>query len=160
MPHPWNSLISCLSEITRENCNSIIYCSHCGNRHTYVKWGFYTRYLFDDSLINIQRYRCDNDLCPRKTFSILPHALLPILRISLCMFMFILKKYEQGNSIACIARETDSDWPKIQRWIARALSIRSWIGQEYAASPCLSAGSKWLPFTRDFSWAFYPDRFR
>ena len=102
MHRPWSSLISFLSEITRKNCDSIVCCTHCGNRHTYVKWGFYSRYLFDDELINIQRFRCDNDLCPRKTFSILPHALLPIMRASLCMLMYILKKYEQGNSIAGI----------------------------------------------------------
>lgn len=158
---PWNSLLTILSEITRKNSNHLIWCPHCGNRHTYTKWGFYHRYLFDDDLIKIQRYRCDNDLCPRKTFSILPHAFLRIMRASLCMLMHILSLYESGNCIACIARKTSNTWPRIQRWIANALSIRDWIKQEYGGiSPCLSSDRLWTNFIRDFSWAFYPGRYR
>ncbi len=157
----WNSLITILSEITRKNCESFVCCTHCGNRHTYIKWGFYRRYLFNDEEINIQRYRCDNDLCPQKTFSILPHAFLPIVRVSLCMLMYILKMYEQGNTIADITRQTGSTWPRIQRWIAKAVSIRPWLRQVYGnVSPCLSSDRRWSSFTRDFSWAFYPERFR
>ena len=110
---PWNSLITVLSKITRENYITLICCPHCGNRHAYIKWGFYKRYLFNDELMDIQRFRCDNDLCPYKTFSILPHALLPILRISLCMLRYVLEMYEQGNSIADIARHTGSNWQRI-----------------------------------------------
>jgi len=161
MHRPWTSLIAVLSEITRKNCDSIVYCTHCGDCHTYIKWGFYSRYLFDDKLIYIKRFRCNNDLCPRKTFSILPHALLPIMRASLCMLMYILKMYERGNSIAGIARHTGSNWPRIQRLIAKAMSIRDWIRQEYdSVSPCLSANRQWTYFTRDFSWAFYPNQVR
>lgn len=155
--HPWSSLITVLSEITRENFDSIVCCTHCGNRHTYIKWGFYHRYLFNDELINIQRYRCNNDLCPCKTFSILPHAFLPVIRASLCMLIYILKMYEQGWTIASIARHTGSNWPRMQRWVTKALSIRDWLRQEYGnAFPCLMQNRKWTSFTRDFSWAFYP----
>ena len=83
MPTLWNSLLSFLSEITSENYTTLICCPHCGNRDSYVKYGFYSRYLFDDHLTKIQRYRCDNDLCPHTTFSILPHAFLRIHRASL-----------------------------------------------------------------------------
>ena len=162
MPRTWDSLITVLSEITRRNCVALVCCPHCGNRHTYIKWGFYSRYLFNDELINIQRFRCDNDLCPCKTFSILPHALLPIIRASLCMLMYGLTMYEQGETIAKIVRHTDSNWPRMQRWIKKALSIRDWFRQEYdiRSFPCLSPGKFWAPFTRDFTWAFYPERFR
>jgi transposase-like protein len=157
----WNSLITVLSEITRKNCVAIVCCPHCGNSYTYIKWGFYRRYLFNDELINIQRFRCDNDLCPRKTFSILPHALLPIIRASLCMLMHVFKMYEQGKTIANIARHTGSNWPRMQRWIAKTFAIRDWFRQEYGnASPCLSPDRRWTSFARDFSWAFYPKRFR
>ena len=157
--HPWSSLIAGLSEITRENLNCVVCCTHCGNRHTFVKWGFYSRYLFNDELINIQRYRCDNDLCPRKTFSILPHAFLPVIRASLCMLIHVLKMYEQGQTIAGIARYTRSNWPRMQRWIAKALSIRDWLRQEWNNTlPCLSQKQHWGSFTRDFSWAFYPKK--
>lgn len=159
MPRTWDSLITVLSEITRKNCVALVCCPHCGNRHTYIKWGFYSRYLFNDELINIQRFRCDNDLCPCKTFSILPHAFLPIIRASLYMLMYILKMYEQGETIAKIARHTGSNWPRIQRWITKAIYIRRWLAQEYGnAFPFLSQGKLWTSFTRDFSWAFYPNR--
>jgi transposase-like protein len=157
---PWFTLITVLSKITRKNSNPIICCPYCGNRHTFIKWGFYHRYLFDDSLITIQRYRCDNDLCPRKTFSVLPHPFLRIVRASLCMLMYILSLHEHGHCIVGIARQTGNTWTRIQRWIHKAVSIRDWISQEYFdAAPCLSSDSKWTGFIRDFSWAFYPARY-
>ena len=155
--HPWSSLITVLSEITRENSDLIVCCTYCGNRHIFVKWGFYSRYLFNDELINIQRYRCDNDLCPCKTFSILPHAFLPCIRASVCMLMYILKMFKQGRTIAAIARHTGSTWQKIQRWLTKAMAVKKWFEQEYAdISPCLAPVGEWTSFTRDFSWAFYP----
>jgi transposase-like protein len=159
MRHPWDSLITVLSDITRENLDLLVCCTHCGNRHTFIKWGFYKRYLFNDELINIQRYRCDNDLCPQKTFSILPHAFLPVIRASVCMLMYILKMYEQGRTISAIARHTGSNWPRIHRWIAKALSIRSWLQKEYDnIFSCHLKNRNWTSFTRDFSWAFYPKK--
>ncbi len=159
MHHPWNSLITVLSQITRENLNSVVCCTCCGNHHTYVKWGFYRRYLFNDELINIQRYRCDNDFCPRKTFSILPHAFLPTIRASVCMLMYVLKMYKQGRTIAAIARHTGSSWQNMQRWIAKASLIKKWFEQEYAeTSPCLTPNRDWTSFIRDLSWAFYPKK--
>lgn len=156
MPPSYNSLISFLSKITRKNSSAIIQCSHCGNRHCYIKWGYYSRYLFNEELITIQRYQCDNDQCPRKTFSILPHAFLHITRASLCMLM-----YEQGCCIAQIANETGSTWSGIQRWICKALSIRDWLKKEYGQTdPCCYRINNWVSFTRDFSWTFYPERFR
>lgn len=161
MPPTWNSLIYCLSEITRENSPSIIQCSHCGNCDCYRKWGHYTRYLFNDELVNIQRYRCDNDQCPRTTFSILPHAFLPIIRASVCMLMYVLRMYELGYCIAQIAQNTGNTWPRIQRWINKALVIRDWLKKEYGQTcPCFYRVADWFSFTRDFSWAFYPVRFR
>lgn len=161
MPETWKLLITVLSDITRKNYDAIIFCPNCGNRHTYVKWGFYSRYLFDDELIKIQRYRCDNDLCSQKTFSILPHAFLRIIRISLCMLMYILNMYEQGKSVAGIARHTGNTWPRIKRWITKASSIRDWLRLEYGQeSACWFKIDQWAIFIRDFSWAFYPDRMR
>jgi len=161
MPPTWNSLISFLSEITRKNRSSIVQCTHCGNRRAYIKWGCYRRYLFDDELINIQRYRCDNDLCHRKTFSILPHAFLPIERASVCMLMYVLTLYEQGDSIPQIAKKTANTWPRIKRWIAKALSLRDWLQTEYGQTcPGFCQTADWFSFTRDFTWAFYPARYR
>ncbi|MCP4021503.1 MAG: hypothetical protein GY729_06660 [Desulfobacteraceae bacterium] len=77
------------------------------------------------------------------------------------MLVYVLKMYEQGDTIAGIARHTGCNWPRMQRWIAKALSIREWLECEYSsASPCLSQAVGWSSFTRDFSWAFYPGRVR
>ncbi len=161
MPHTWKSLITYLSNITKENYDSIICCTHCGNRDSYVKWGFYSRYLFNDELVKVQRYRCDNDLCPRRTFSVLPHAFLPIVRVSLCMLMYVLQLYEKGHCVAHIARCTGNEWPRIRRWISKAILIREWLSRENKdAFPCLSPNTHWPPFTRNFYWAFYPNRVR
>jgi len=161
MTHTWNSLITFLSDITRNNSETVVCCTHCGNRHNYVKWGFYSRYLFNDELIKIHRYRCDNDLCPQKTFSILPHAFLPIARASLCMLLYVLSLYERGQSIADIAKHTGSKWPRIQRWVRKAILIRDWLRQEYSETlPCFSPSTQWTVFIRNFSWAFYPNRTR
>jgi hypothetical protein len=73
------------------------------------------------------------------------------------MLIYVLKLYEQGNTIAGIARYTGNDWQRIQRWIAKALPIREWLRQEYDnVFPCLV--KNWTSFVRDFSWAFYPGR--
>lgn len=161
MPATWNSLITALSDITRENCDALVCCPHCGNRYVYTKWGFYERYLFDDEIIKIQRYRCDDESCPRKTFSVLPHAFLPIMRMSLCMLMAVLKMVEQGKSVASIARETGNTWPRIKRWTKRALSVRDWLVKEYGhVSPCCMKIDQWTRLVRDFSWVFYPDQRR
>ena len=159
MPTTWNLLITALSDITRKNYDALVCCPHCGNRHAYIKWGHYSRYLFDDEIIKIQRYRCDNDLCPQKTFSILPHALLPVVRASLCMLMYILRMYEQGKNIAGIARQTGQTWPRIKRWVGKAISIRDWLRKEFRhALPCCFKIDQWTNFIRDFSWTFYPGR--
>jgi transposase-like protein len=157
---PWPSILTALSEITRKNYTTLIRCPHCGNKFCFVRYGFYSRYLFDDELVQIQRYRCDNDQCPQKTFSILPHAFLRIARIPLCLFMLVLRLDEQGYSIAAIARYTGSNWPRIQRWIAKAEKIKKWIDTEQKHShPCLLPKDQWSLFIRDFSWAIYPRRY-
>jgi len=76
------------------------------------------------------------------------------------MLMYVLDLYEQGNSIASIARDIGSNWPRIQRWIKKAKEIRDWLSKEYEkAPPCLSSKMNWTSFIRDFSWAFYPARY-
>lgn len=160
MSPPWSSILNALSEMTSEKYVSIICCPYCGNRYCFVKYGFYSRYLFNDALTQIQRYRCDNDQCPQRTFSILPRAFLRIARASLCMFMHVLQLYKQGHSIAAIARYTGSNWPRIKRWIDKAQEIKKWIKTEREHSPpCMLPRNEWPLFTRDFSYAFYPQRY-
>ena len=159
MPN-WNSLLTFLSGITRKNYDLLIACPHCSNNDRFVKYGFYSRYLFDDSLLKIQRYRCDNDGCSQRTFSILPHAFLRIARVSLCMFTHVLQMKADGFNIADISRHTGCSWSRVQRWIAKAKRIKNWIDIEKKDSPpCMSSKDEWPSFIRDFSWYFYPKRY-
>lgn len=161
MPHTWNLLISILSENATKECKQLIRCPCCGNRERIPKYGFYSRYNFDDqTVVPIQRFRCDNTQCPRRTFSILPHPFLRILRASLCMFQFILSLLASGKSIAAIARMTGQTWPRIQRWIRRAADIRSIIQTEDAFSPmpCIRPLREWPLFVRDLSHVCYPGK--
>lgn len=162
MPHPWNSLLSFLSEITSENQDLPIICPCCGNQYLHVRYGFYHRNQFDNGTIKIQRYLCNNDQCPRKTFSVLPHAFLRIIRPSLCMLMFVLKLYEaDGNDIMSISRYTETTWSTIRSWLGKAQELREWITKEYRGKfPCLSVKTLWTAFNRDLSWTFYPARYR
>ncbi len=153
---PWDLLITVLSKITRKKSDLPVCCPHCGDRQNFIKWGFYCRYCFDDQLVHVQRYRCFNTFCPYKTFSILPHAFLPIVRASLCMLTLVLSMYEQGIKLAHIARQTGSSWQRVKRWVQRALSVRDWIKREYGL--CRVMINQWSSLTRDFSFAFYPDR--
>ncbi|MBU1026175.1 MAG: hypothetical protein KKA31_00425, partial [Candidatus Margulisbacteria bacterium] len=41
----------------------------------------------------------------------------------------------------------------IQEWLKQEPGIASW-----SPSPCFSPDRLWTPFIKDFSWAFYPDR--
>lgn len=161
MPRTWKLFISILSEIATQKSEQIICCPFCGNREHTTKYGFYMRYNFDDeSLVSIQRFRCDNDQCPRRTFSVLPHPFLRILRPSLCMLRFILSLWESHLSIASIARMTGQTWPRIQRWIRRAADIRSRLDSDEAflPPPCIKPIQEWTLFVRDFSHACYPGR--
>lgn len=161
MPHTWKSLIAHLSKIATEDHERTICCPCCGNREHTARYGFYKRYNFDDqTLILVQRYRCNNYQCPRRTFSVLPHPFLRILRASLCMFQFVLALLEGGNTIAGIARITGQTWPRIGRWIHRAAHLRAWIRNDDAFSPhpCSRPPREWPGFVRDLSRVCYPGR--
>jgi hypothetical protein len=74
--------------------------------------------------------------------------------------MHVLQLYKQGQSIAAIARYTGNNWHRIKRWIDKAQEIENWIKTERAHSPpCMLPRNEWPHFTRDFSYAFYPQRY-
>ena len=100
MSNPLQAILLFASCAAKQNLTSKIVCPECGERHRLTKWGFYTRYLFhgDDSL-EIQRFRCLNRQCPRFTFSILPHPLLPVVRVPLCFMLLLLLMHQKGCSV-------------------------------------------------------------
>lgn len=155
-------MLSSLTAVAKEKQSLEIFCPVCGERYRLIKHGFYRRYLFDGhETIQVQRYRCHNVHCPRQTFSILPHPLLPVWRVPLCFLLTILTLHElSGQSVNALARATGTAWSTIRRRIASARRLRSWLAAESRAgtwgpSPCLDPHRCWSGFIQGFSHAFF-----
>jgi len=162
MNSPLKAILLATTQVAKQNMTSEIICPGCGERHRLTKWGFYTRYLFHgDDTIRIQRFRCFNNLCPRLTFSILPHPLLPIVRLPLCFFLTLLSIYQEGCPIAALARRSGKSWPVVRRSLAVARRIHTVLKNELELLlPCLQPVASWTLFTHVFSWALFPERFK
>ena len=165
MSPTWSSFIASLVSIAMENHAPVIACTECGERDLFEKHGSYSRRALDgESTINIPRFKCYNDICPRVTFSILPYPMLRYVRASLCMFCHVLLMFEQQTPIHEIAEFTGNSWAVTQRWIKRAQEIRIWL-QETASSVswegdiCKLNKNIWHHFIQQFSWYFYPARY-
>ena len=165
MSPPWLSLITLLTLLAKANQIPVIACTECSEQNCYEKYGTYVRYNFDGvTLIKIQRFLCNNDRCPRVTFSILPYPMLRYARASLCMLLCIVLLHEQGASIQDIAKFTGNSWAVTQRWIRRGQEIESWMKQTASYSPwkgdiCQLNIDNWHAFIQLFSWHFYPARY-
>jgi hypothetical protein len=167
MSTPLREILVFLSSIAKEEQTAEILCPKCGERHRVTKYGFYSRYLFSGGeLTAIQRHCCGNRECPRRTFSILPHPFLPILRVSLCFLMMLLEVRErEGQTVSHLAAVIGSTWSTVRRMLRRAAVVRQWFSREqevalWGPSPCFDPRLHWTAFTQAFSWAFFPDRFR
>jgi len=160
MPSPLQAILLATNRIAKQNLTSEIICPDCGERHRLINWGFYTRYLFhEDDTIRIQRFRCLNTRCPRFTFSILPHPLLPVVRMPLCFIMTLLSLYQDGCLIADISRTSGKSWSVIHRSLFIAKRIQSILRNEVELLlPCLHPAVSWTSFTHAFSWALFPRR--
>lgn len=166
MPTPLEAMLVRLSEVAKEKLDANVLCPSCGERHCFIKHGFYHRYLFTgDETTKIQRYRCLNPSCSRCTFSCLPHPFLPIIRWPLCALMAVLSLLEQPNeTIASVGRSCGKSWATIQRAARTAQRLRQWLAQEARAalwgpSLCLGPKQTWPSFTHALSFAFFPGRF-
>ncbi len=157
MLSPLKAILLAANKVAKENLISEIICPGCGECHRLTKWGHYTRYLFHgEDTIRIQRFRCLNSRCPRFTFSILPHPLLPIVRLPLCLILSLCSMYQKGDSIAELARTSGKSWSVIRRALAIGKRIKSVLNDEV---PCLQPAVSWTAFTHLFSWALFPGRF-
>ncbi len=146
-----------------ESFSPEIVCPSCGNRHMISSLGSYERRQVPGSgLTKIMRYRCLDPVCPRKTFSALPHPFLPVLRHKLCTLRKIAE-LSQKHSKAAIAKASGLTWGVVRRAISRGRQICEWMKNEAPAaawgqSPCLSPSNLWVSFTRSLSVFLFPDR--
>jgi hypothetical protein len=162
MPTPLKAILRFTSQVAKQNIAPEFVCPACGERHRLIKWGSYTRYLFDgDDTIEIQRVRCLNQQCPRSTFNVLPHPFLPILRMPLCFLTALLDMHQEGSTISELAARSGKSWAVIRRCLSMARRILRFLHETVQtflgmSSPCLCPATCWPRFTQMFSWAFFP----
>ena len=127
--------------------------------------GFYDRYHPErGEPVKIQRYQCKAPECPVKTFSILPYPLLRIVRHTAKKIRQVYKLAMAGVNQASISRILGLSRGVVKRlmefsgrffpWLAREQGIADW-GPDLNKDPC----KVWPLFIRDFSHAFYPQRY-
>lgn len=166
MPTPLKDILRSAGQVAKQNLTSELICPACGERHRLIKWGFYTRYLFEgEGTTEIQRVRCLNQQCHRCTFNVLPHPFLPILRVPLCFLQALLEMHQEGSTIGELAAQSGKSWPVIRRCLSMARRIQYFLRDQLetilgVSSPCLCPAVCWTRFTRAFSWAFFPELFR
>ena len=121
-PSSWLNLL-----LYDENSNpkSDIRCPLCGEQYRICRNGHYWRYRYEgNDRVAVQRYGCRNPGCPRKTFSIPPHPLLPLCRIPLCLLMVVLKKHRaEGCTVSRCARWLKRSWNTARRALKTATRL-------------------------------------
>jgi len=159
-PSSWLNLL-----LLDENSNpkSDIRCPLCGERLRIFRNGHYWRYRFEgNDRVAVQRYGCRNPGCPRKTFSIPPHPLLPVCRIPLCLLMVILKKHRaEDYTVSRCARWLKRSWNTAKRALATATRLLDWFTHKSGTGAIFNLScrpSTWPAFTRAYSYAFFPGR--
>ncbi len=166
MPATLKEILDVCTKIAKENFIDTVACPCCGEQTLWIRYGYYTRYLFSGGdLIAIQRYLCLNRNCPRKTFYILPFTMLHLLRVSLCFLLVMACRVEEPWAcIASLARESGKAWGVMRRTIRMARNVKHWMQSEYPhhccrSSVCGACRHGWTGFTRAFSFAVFPVRF-
>lgn len=142
-----------------------IHCPCCATSLN-IRYEFYQRvHPFKEGHISVQRYRCNTPECPRKTFSVLPYPLLPILRHFYHTLLFCHVSCRKKLSQADGARKMKMHKGTYKRlrvfcdkffpWFNREKKIAGWSLQSGVVTSC-----SWADFTRYFSQHFYPNRCR
>ncbi|WP_153306667.1 transposase [Desulfogranum japonicum] len=141
-----------------------IRCPQCAMRVT-IRNGSYKRaHPEENCQIRIQRYLCKYQRCPRKTFSVQPYPLLPVLRhfyetVLLCHKLFT----RQQMTLASMARHLNVTPGRAKRLGTFCHQFFHWLSHEqkvadWGAALQDNAAEHWVDFTRDFSRRFYPNR--
>lgn len=109
-------------------CHGTIYRSHS----SYVRKGFHRQNKAWVIEIQVQRYLCLNEDCPRCTFSVLPPMVLPYCRFFWPGLLTLRQALASGSTPYCLARHV---WHVGRRVIIRAAALLdrldAWVGQLY-----------------------------
>jgi len=142
----------------------LLRCPHCATS-LIIRYGTYQRAHPEESIqVKIQRFVCKSPLCPRLTFSVLPHPFLPIVRhffqtLLCCHFLCNIDKRSQAEGV----RRMGLSRGVIKRLSAFGKKFTPWFNHEkkiadWGPYPNNNPPPSWSDFTRDFSLVFYPKR--
>jgi hypothetical protein len=140
-------------------------CPQCHERRRIVRHGRYWRYRYGSSSerIPVARYACRNPDCSRRTFSLLPHGLLPQVRMPLCLLMALYRLHMvEARPINYLARMLRHSWTTIRRAVTLGRRLLDWCRREIGAetlAPWPCHPHRWPAFCRAFSYAFRPCRY-
>ena len=163
---PLLSMNTLLQIAAAGNKEPIIRCPHCATT-LICRYGTYKRaHPEEPNPTKIQRFLCKSKRCPRRTFSVLKHPFLPIVRHFLstvlnCHRLCNLGKAKQAEG----ARRMNLSRGIIKRLSAFAQKFFPWFEREQKISdwgPDLDVKPPpfWPDFIRDFSQSFYPKRWQ
>jgi hypothetical protein len=137
-------------------------CPQCNERWRIVRYGRYWRYWYGSSSkrMAVARYACRNPACPRRTFSVPPHAYLPRMRMPLCLLMALYRQHVlEARPLNASARMLRHSWTTIRRAVTLARRLLDWCRREVGAdtlTPWPCHPHRWPAFCRAFSYAFRP----
>jgi hypothetical protein len=132
---PASAKILCFSEQNKKDRKKIV-CPHCRRsfcrRHScYIRKGFHRRNEATVILIRVPRYRCLNEECPHRTFSILPPLVLRYTRFFWPDLVAIQKARALGTPLFCLAKVFNVGRRVIAGAEAVLGQLSVWIGQLY-----------------------------
>jgi hypothetical protein len=160
-PLSWMTMLPVCWPKAKQNQEPV--CPQCHECRRIVRYGRYWRYRYGctSERIAVARYACLNPACSRRTFSVLPHGLLPQVRMPLCLLM-ALYQWHMAQPLNFLARMLRHSWTTIRRAVTLARSLLDWCRREVTAEaldpwPCHP--DRWPAFCRAFSYAFRPARF-
>ena len=129
-------IIAVFLKKTTKTFRQTVAAARCAERYRIIRHGHYWRNDFDSTQgrLAVQRYCCHNPNCPRKTFSVLPPALLPYYRIPLSILLQIYTRHHaQGLSVSQCARRLNTGWNTAKRGLGLMRRILNMINGELTA---------------------------
>lgn len=138
-------------------------CPVCAERHRVTRHGCYWRCAFDSDRdrIAVQRFRCGNPDCPRKTFSIPPPGLLPYYRTPLWVMLWIYRHSLADTAVNQCAKHLKIGWNSAKRALDQIKRTLDLVRDELrigSLPPTPYDPSAWQQLARLFSSAFFPGR--
>ncbi len=141
-----------------------VHCPRCATT-LIIRHGTYLRAHPEEPVqVAVQRYLCKSPLCPRKTFSVLPYPLLPMIRhFYKTLLLCHLLHSQRHRTQAATARQLGVTRGVVKRLSIFCRRLVPWLKHEqviadWGPDPTANSGALWPDFCRDFSQAFYPKR--